>query len=75
MSNTNVTVELSITADDYLAHYQGAAKEVVALSQEGLTVRFPSNILQRFVIHDGIKGVFMIAFDNNNKFKEIRKVG
>lgn len=69
-----VVVNLAISADQYLAYYQGAVKEVVAPSIDGRTIRFPCTILQPFVTHNGIHGRFAISFDRNNKFKEIRRL-
>ena len=70
-----VTIGLAISAHDYLAHYQGTVKEVVAPSSDGRNIRFPSTILQPFVSHDGIYGRFVISFDDKNKFQGIRKIG
>ena len=69
-----VTISISISAQDYLAHYQGSVKEVVARSSDGRNIRFPSTILQPFVSHAGIHGHFVIRFDDNNKFQGIHKV-
>lgn len=70
-----VTINLAISAQDYLAHYQGAVREVVAPSSDGRNIRFPSTILQPFVGHGGIHGRFVISFDDENKFQGIRKIG
>lgn len=70
-----VTVTISISAQDYLGHYQGAVKEIVARSSEGQNIRFPSTILQPFVNHDGVHGRFVISFDDKNKFQQIQRVG
>jgi len=71
----NVTISISISTQDYLAHYQGTVKEVVARSSDGRNIRFPSTILQPFVSHEGISGTFVIRFDDNNKFQDIQKIG
>lgn len=64
--------DLSISAEDYLAVYQGAAKDVVAVSRNGLTVRFPANILRRYVTRTGIQGSFAVLIDEQNRFQSIR---
>jgi len=69
-----VIISLSISAHDYLAHYQGSVKEVVASSIDGRKIRFPSTILQPFVSHEGIHGRFVIHFDDKNKFQGIDKI-
>ncbi len=67
-----VIVDLFIPADEYLALYRGTAREVVCRSRDGLIIRFPANILQPYVCHEGIRGTFSIAFDHNKKFQSIR---
>jgi len=69
---TEVTVVIQISAEDYLAHYQGLTKEVVARAEDGRTIRFPSSILQPFVSHHGISGCFVISFDKDNRFIGIK---
>lgn len=68
-----ISVSLVISADEYLKLYQGVAKSVFAKSASGETVRFPATILQPFVTREGVKGNFIIEFDNNNKFKSIKR--
>lgn len=68
-----VTIDLAITAQEYLAHYQGVAREVVATCSDGRKIRFPCNILQPFVTHSGIHGRFVIFFDKDNRFQDIRR--
>lgn len=69
-----VVVNLAISAEQYLAYYRGTVKEVVARCSDGRNIRFPCTILKPFVTHNGIHGRFEISFDQNNKFKEIRRV-
>ncbi len=71
----DIIVALDIPADEYVRVYQGTAKYVVARSQDGRTVRFPVNILQRFLTRDGIQGVFRLRHDANNKFVSIERIG
>lgn len=67
-------VTLSITAEDYLRVYQGMAKKVYAKDHHGRRVSFPVNILQPYVTHEGVHGSFAIHFDEDNRFKDIRRV-
>ena len=69
-----ILVNLQISAEDYLAHYKGAARSVIARDRSGKNVAFPSNILQPFVTHNGIIGTFEIEFDTDNRFQGISKV-
>ena len=70
-----IQVSLSISRDEYMKWYQGAASAVHATDTSGKKVRFPANILRPFITHTGIKGTFVIYFDDNNKFKDIRRIG
>ncbi|MBY4677996.1 DUF2835 domain-containing protein [Marinobacterium arenosum] len=69
-----VIVDIHISSEQYLAHYQGRVTDVVARALDGRRVRFPSNLLQPFLLHDGIRGRFQIEFDRNGKFQGIRRL-
>lgn len=69
-----VIVDLHISAEKYLAHYQGAVKDVVAYSRDGRRIRFPSSLLQPYLLHSGIRGTFRITFSNAGKFEKIEKL-
>ena len=73
MSN-QLLVSLSISADEFIRLYQGTAKVVNTLSEDGRRVQFPASILQRYVTRSGIAGRFMIEFDENNRFSSIHKI-
>ena len=66
-----VVVDISISAEDFMAHYRGNVRDVVALSRDGRRVRFPSSLLQSFLLHDGIHGSFQISFSDQGKFQRI----
>jgi hypothetical protein len=69
-----LTFDISISSDRYEALYSGAVKDVQAVSREGLRVRFPGRILQKYLNHQGVHGTFVIEFDDANKFKAITKI-
>ncbi len=69
-----LTLDITISADRYEALYSGAVRDVQVVSREGLRVRFPGRILQRFLDRNGIHGTFVIEFDDNNKFKAITQI-
>lgn len=74
MAHRSVVIDLSIGADDYLAHYRGEARDVIATTADGINVRFPSGRLQPFVSRDGIQGRFELVFDNNNRLIEVVRI-
>ena len=69
-----LTLDLNIPAAQYQSLYDGTVRDVQALAREGLRVRFPGRILQRFVDHNGISGTFVIEFDDSHKFRAITKI-
>ncbi|WP_132700509.1 DUF2835 domain-containing protein [Reinekea marinisedimentorum] len=70
----SIIVDIFISADDYLRHYQGQVSQVSAVARDGRRVQFPSSILQPFVTHEGIQGTFAIRFDKHHKFSGIDKI-
>jgi len=69
-----LTLDISLPADRYEALYTGAVKDVQVISREGVRVRFPGMILQKYLKHDGVHGTFVIEFDDANKFRAITKI-
>ncbi len=69
-----LTLDLNIPAAQYQSLYDDTVRDVQALAREGLRVRFPGRILQRFVDHNGISGTFVIEFDDFHKFRAITKI-
>lgn len=70
----SLTFELNIEPEQYRLYYAGAAKTVVVRSLEGKVVRFPANVLQRHLTHDGIHGCYRLRFNSDNKFVDIEKI-
>ncbi len=68
-----MTVDLNISADEYLALYRGVVCDVIAKSRDGRTVRFPANSLQKYVTRMGVSGTFDIYFDHHNKLLDVVK--
>jgi hypothetical protein len=65
---------LTISAEDYLSYYQGKARNVSAVADDGRRVEFPAEHLRPHVMHDGVRGRFELQFDANNKFIALRKL-
>jgi len=69
-----ITIDLTISADEWLKVYKGTARTVSATSLDGRTMQFPASILQKYVTHFGISGRFDIYFNDAGKFSSITKV-
>ncbi|MCT7361064.1 MAG: hypothetical protein COB09_11990 [Thalassobium sp.] len=70
-----IELNLAISAQEYQRFYRGQVKQVVAQALDGRTIRFPANVLQQVVQHEGIYGRFAIEFDDQGKFQRIVRLG
>ena len=70
----SIRLRLAISAEEYLAYYQGAAQVVVARSEDNRVVEFPASAIRQFVTHDGVFGRFEISFDENNKLIGVQRI-
>ena len=66
---------LDISTDEYLAYYQGAARDVLVRAEDGRRVKFPASALQAHITHDGIHGRFELRFDANHKLIGLQRLG
>ena len=66
---------LAISSTEYLAHYQGLAKQVVVTLASGLNVQFPASALRVHVTHSGIRGEFVLRVDENNRLQGLERIG
>lgn len=64
---------LALSAEQFLEYYRGLARQVVVKADDGRTLQFPAGILQRFLDQSGIHGDFVIRFNSQNKFIDIRR--
>ena len=66
---------LDLSPERYLRYYQGTAKAVSVLSIEGKRIEFPAEHLRPYVTHDGVRGLFSLQFDENNRFVALNRLG
>lgn len=69
-----IIVNLLISAEEYQRLYQGAVRDVLAISVDGRRIRFPAMILRPYITHAGIEGRFRILFDERHRFLGIEKI-
>ena len=69
-----VSFTLAISSDKYLSYYQGRARDVSVIADDGSRIKFPAEHLRPFVMHDGVSGRFELVFDENYKFVALRKI-
>ncbi len=66
---------LAISAQKYLAYYEGAVHAVVVTLANGQHLQFPAESLRSFVSREGVYGEFVLRVDDNNKLQSIGRVG
>lgn len=71
----SIIVNIAISAEEFQCLYEGNVKTVFAHSIDGRSIRFPAGILRPFVLHTGVRGTFEIEFDEENRFKAIKRLG
>ncbi len=67
-------IDLVISSDEILKEYQGTVRTVQAYDLKGRSIRFPAAILRPYVTREGIRGRFQLEIDENNKFKDIKRL-
>ncbi|MDH5178915.1 MAG: DUF2835 domain-containing protein [Gammaproteobacteria bacterium] len=72
--NQYVRFALHIPAADILAYYQGAAKTVSVVSDDGRRIAFPADKLRPFVTEEGVFGEFEMVFDAQNRFIQLQRI-
>ena len=66
---------LAISAEDYLAYYQGAVRQVVTTLANGQRLQFPADSLRPFVTREGVHGEFVLRVNAQNKLQGLERVG
>ncbi len=69
-----LVVNLVIDPEEFQRLYSGSARDVSTIAVDGRRVQFPGNILRQFVTREGIRGRFMIRFDDENRFESIQRL-
>jgi uncharacterized protein YqjF (DUF2071 family) len=69
-----VVVSLKLSRDRVLEYYRGQAFRVQTMSIDGRSVEFPAVLLRQFVTEEGVKGIFEINFDEDNKLVSMRRI-
>lgn len=74
MSNQLIRFQLYLSCDQYLAFYQGVAKTVTVIADDGRRVAFPAGNVRRYLTKEGIQGYFEMELTAQNKFVSIKKL-
>ena len=64
----SLIVDIRLPKEEYLKVYQSYVRQVRAVARSGESVRFPINVLQPYLTHNGVQGSFRLSFDDQYKF-------
>lgn len=74
MGHHFIRFKLDLSYDQYLTVYQGKAKTVSTLSDDGRRIQFPAGNIQRYLTKTGIQGHFEMELTAENKFVAISRI-
>ncbi|TPQ27966.1 DUF2835 domain-containing protein [Methylomonas sp. EFPC3] len=74
MVNQFIRFRLDLSYDRFLAVYQGHAKTISVLADDGRRIQFPAGNIQRYLTKNGIQGYFEMELGPANKFVALRRL-
>ena len=69
-----IRFSIQLSYEQYLKVYQGIAKTITVVSDDGRKVVFPAGNIQSFLTKQGINGYFEMELTFQNKFIGIKKL-
>jgi hypothetical protein len=72
--NKYMRFALTLSSEQFLQVYQGIAKNVQVITDDGKRVAFPAGRIQPFLTREGISGYFEMELTVDNKFVSIKKL-
>ena len=69
-----IRFSLNLSYEQYLKVYQGIAKTITVISDDGRSVIFPAGNIQSFLTKQGINGHFEMELTPQHKFLGIKKI-
>ncbi|MCK4840893.1 MAG: DUF2835 domain-containing protein [Methylococcales bacterium] len=73
--NQSIRFSLQLSYDQYLRVYQGSAKNISVIADDGRRISFPARNIQQFLTKDGIIGCFEMELTSEYKFVAVEKLG
>ncbi len=70
----SILFSLDLSYDQFLKVYQGTAKNISVMADDGRRIVFPARNIQSFLTKNGIKGYFEMTLTSENKFISLKKI-
>ncbi|MEW5012029.1 MAG: DUF2835 domain-containing protein [Cycloclasticus sp.] len=74
MRTEKIIFKLAISAEAFLAVYQGRAKNISTVAVDGRRLEFSAEKVKPFLTHDGVYGTFEMELAEAHKFVGIRRL-
>jgi hypothetical protein len=65
---------MTFSPDEAQRYYQGAARFVIVMAENGQKVQFPAEHIRPFIKQSGVSGYFSILFDDAHKLLSLKKI-
>jgi hypothetical protein len=69
-----IRFNINISYDQFLVVYQGVAKNISVIADDGRRILFLAKNIQPYLTRKGIQGYFEMTLSAENKFIEIHKL-
>jgi hypothetical protein len=73
-SMPSLVLDISLTADEFLAVYQGRANRVLLRSRDGRKVSLPAHHLRPHLGHGGVQGTFQLEFSADGRLLSLHRL-
>lgn len=73
-SNQFIHFSLNLSYEQYAKVYQGIAKNVSVVADDGRRIEFPAGKIQPFLTRQGISGRFVLELTAENKLVSIQQL-
>ena len=74
MTTQRIIFKLAISAQAFLAVYQGHAKNISTIAIDGRRLEFSAEKVKRFLTRDGVYGTFEMELGEGHKYISIRRL-
>ena len=71
---TRFRFSLSLSSDEFLKYYRGAANAVIVRTDDARTLQLPAARLRPFLLQDGVHGRFEITLGDDNRLLDLRRI-
>lgn len=58
----------------YLSYYKGQTRSISVQATSGERIEFPAEHVRQYVSHDGVRGLFEICFDDQQRFISLTQI-